>query len=182
MAPKTKKNRGGKSSKRTLWPWILAVSLLAAGLIGGFVFMQYQEHQSRMRQELEQQMAQTLDVDTFYPGVFVDEIDLGGMTMAEAQAKVQEKIDASLENVQVTVTLEENSKTFTAQDMEVVSDLDQVLAEAMQVGREGEREERYAYVQSLAENPVKLTTKVEVKADPLKRRYASWRRAGRSRR
>ena len=167
MAPQKKNNHAGKSSRKAVWPWILVVSLLAAGLIGSFVFMKYQEHQSQMKLELEQQMAQTLDVDTFYPGVFVDEIDLGGMTMAEAQAKVQEKIDAGLESVQVTVTLEENSKTFTAQDMEVDSDLEQVLAEAMQVGREGEREERYAYVQSLAENPVKLTTTVDVKADPL---------------
>ncbi len=150
-----------------MWPWILAVSLLAAGLIGGFVFMQFQEYQSQMKLELEQKMTQTLDVDTFYPGVFVDDIDLGGMTMDEARAKVQEKIDASLEGVQVTVKLEENSKTFTAQDMEVVSDLDEVLNEAMQVGREGEREERYAYVQGLAENPVKLTTTVDIKADPL---------------
>ena len=108
--------------------------------------------------DVYKRQAQTLDVDTFYPGVFVDEIDLGGMTMAEAQEKVQEKIDAGLESVQVTVTLEENSKTFTAQDMKVESDLEQVLAEAMQVGREGEREERYAYVQTLTENPVKLST------------------------
>lgn len=167
MAPQKKNTHAGKSSRKALWPWILTVSLLAAGLIGGFVFMKYQEYKSQMKLELEQQMAQTLDVDTFYPGVFVDEIDLGGMTMAEAQEKVQEKIDAGLESVQVTVTLEENSKTFTAQDMKVESDLEQVLAEAMQVGREGEREERYAYVQTLTENPMKLSTTVEVKADPL---------------
>ncbi|MFR1758612.1 MAG: hypothetical protein ACLSX2_02840, partial [Christensenellaceae bacterium] len=97
MAPQKKNNHAGKSSRKAVWPWILVVSLLAAGLIGSFVFMKYQEHQSQMTLELEQQMAQTLDVDTFYPGVFVDEIDLGGMTMAEAQAKVQEKIDAGLE-------------------------------------------------------------------------------------
>ena len=47
MAPQKKNNHAGKSSRKAVWPWILVVSLLAAGLIGSFAFMKYQGIKAR---------------------------------------------------------------------------------------------------------------------------------------
>lgn len=174
----TKKSHSKKNSGKKLWPWLLVVVLLAVGVVGGFVFIQYQEYQALLaKQEAEQkaaedaalaaQMSQLLDVETFYEGIVVDGIELGGLTLDEARARLQEQLDESIKDAQVTVTLDDNSKTFTADQMTVTTDMDEILTEAMNMGREGELDERYQYVLGLKEKPVELTTTVEVDAAPL---------------
>ena len=44
---KTKKETKSrkKQSNKKLWPWLLVVLLLAVGVVGGFVFIKYDEYQ-----------------------------------------------------------------------------------------------------------------------------------------
>ena len=111
--------------------------------------------------EREAEISALIDTDTFYHGIVVDGIDLGGMTMDEAREAVQSAESSARGDFAVTMTYGDQSFTVTQDDVDFSFDTDAVLEEAYQYGRDGDREERYAKVSALAETPVTF----EVSAD-----------------
>ena len=157
------------SGRKHVWPWAIVICLLVGGVIGGYAYIQHQDkveaalNASRASEQSRQnEIAQAVDVDTFYDGVFVDNIALSGLTYDQAKEKVLAQRQKEQDAIAVTVVLDENNVKYTAADMKVTTDVEDVLTKAMQVGRTGTRDERYAYIQQLPTNPVKLTTTMTV--------------------
>lgn len=102
--------------------------------------------------------------DTFYDGVFVDDIALGGLTREQARQQIEAKQAQVLENAAVTITKDSESWQLKASEASWKFDTDAVLDDAYKQGRIGTSAERKEAVEKLPANPVKLTTKLT--ADP----------------
>lgn len=112
-----------------------------------------------------------LGVDTFYEGVYVDDIALGGMTMQEARQQIEALQQGQLSNVKVAVKWKDEERyEYTAQDVDVSFDTDGILQRAYDEGRTGTKKERYRYVLSLVDQPVKYYTTMTVNPDALEGR------------
>lgn len=125
---------------------IVAVVLLCAagGLFGKQLYANYQH---------QKQVAAAIDTNTFYPGIVVQGIDLGGKTMEQAAAAVKE-IEPSLRGkYEVTVKYQDKSWKLTEDDLVFSFDTDSVLKEAYSYAREGDRGQRYQQVLALQTTP-----------------------------
>ena len=140
--------------------WIGLVLMLGILASGAHLYHQYSL--------FADQVSQVLDVDTFYYGVRVDGMDLGGMTPDEAREALTALHDPELDRIGVTLSLDgEELISFDRDRVAITSDLDEVLEEAMAVGRTGSRYSRYEYVLDLPQNPVDLTVTFTVDPSPL---------------
>ena len=72
-----------KKSKKGAIIAVVAVVVVIAAAAAVFGVMKWRERQEQ--EAYEAQVSAVLDVDTFYHGVVVNGIDLGGMTMDEAR-------------------------------------------------------------------------------------------------
>lgn len=159
---------GGGRSRR----WLIGLVILAIAVVGiacGFGIHAIRSNREeaaavsaqadRLRREArEQEITELLARKTFYPGARVAGVDLGGKTRAEAEkllapkaadlrGKVKIEVDCSGKGMRYTLT--EDSFAFT-------TNLPAALDEAYNLGREGEREARYAAIEQLAKKPVDI--------------------------
>lgn len=145
--------------ERKLFPvWTLIVIALCAAVW----FMGAQLYSERMAAyENYAAISQAVNKDTFFPGVTVDGIDLGGMTMEEAQALFGGRKQQSSEAFSLVVEAGDKRWRITSQEVPLTHDADSVLRKAYAVGRAGSLEERYAQIQALAAQGLALTTSFE---------------------
>ena len=106
--------------------------------------------------------AVSTDKGTFYSGVFVDGIALGGLTMDQARAKVEEQQKPLIDTIKLNLTHAKGSLSIANIDVSYSFDTDTVLQEAFEQGRTGTDEEKKAAIDQLPANPVKLTTTMSV--------------------
>lgn len=123
---------------------IFIILLLLGIVIGVYFYLRYQE---------EQDMKQQLDIDTFYQGITIQGIDMGGKTKEEAKVLLTE-IEPSLRNpIDITLTYQEHSYHYTQDHFDFTYDTDKVIEQALSYGRDGDIRERYATVMALQHNP-----------------------------
>ena len=122
--------------------------------------MKWRERQEQ--EAYEAQVSAVLDVDTFYHGVVVNGIDLGGMTMDEAREALTTEEQNAEQPFSITLTYNDQSFTITQDDVDHSVDTDAVLETAYEYGRTGTREERYEQVTALEETPVEYTLSAEM--------------------
>ncbi len=109
-----------------------------------------------------------MDTDTFRPGVSVDGIALGGMTMAEARAALEQVPAAGGGSFSVTVRIDGTSWVIDSGMVPMTRNLDEMLRKAWAFGRQNTTairlsrvtplQERWNDAQALAEHPVAFTT------------------------
>ncbi len=87
--------------------------------------------------------------DKVYPSVAVADMDLGGLTPAEARATLQARADA-LERDTVTFTFQGKTWTPTLGELGAKIDVDRAFDEAYQLGREGNAWDRLVSTSRLA--------------------------------
>lgn len=133
---------------------IAAVSaVVVVGLAVGVFFGVQAYQESQERQQHEEEVQNVVEDETFYDGIIVQGVDLGGMTMAQARQAL-EPVEESLRGTySVTVARGEQSWVITEADLDFTYNTEEVLQEAYQYGREGTDEERYTTVQALKEQP-----------------------------
>ena len=103
MEPDTRK----KSSKKGMIAALCVVAvLIVAGVGGWFVWDQQQKAQQAAH---EAEVAALLDTDTFYQGVRVGGIDLGGKTLEEARELLNTSETGVPQTFTVTLTHEDQS-------------------------------------------------------------------------
>lgn len=137
---------------------VAAAAVVCAGVCAvGF----YQYQQNRQHND---QVAALLDTDRFYYGVSVQDVNLGGMTMQQAREAVKPKEASAAGDYNITIIYDDLIKTtpgkkwtLTQKDMAFTYDTDSVLQKAYNVGRTGDREERYKEVQGLKAKPQKFS-------------------------
>lgn len=107
-----------------------------------------------------------LETNTFYDGIYIADVDVGGMTKEEAKEAVTEKLPKSDKKYDVELVYGEKSWHITEEDLTFTSDLDDVLNEAYEYGRKGSDEARLEQVKELKKNPKKfeVTLKLDEKS------------------
>jgi vancomycin resistance protein YoaR len=151
--------------------YLLFVALAIVVLLtAGFVYQGYREKQAeKLAAEIaakklaeEQQriahMTKVVEQDTFYDGIFLDEVSLGGMSLAEASDHFRENAEAILSGLSVTLTYGEESWVFDHEDIQAQIDWEDKLNELYQLAREGELEQRYEQVEELKGKNIKMET------------------------
>ena len=141
---------------------ILAVLIIVAAVLGANGIHTAREQaaeQAAIQQQAELVQAKVEPYrDRFCPGVYVNGIDLGGMTYEEAKSAVEAGIQAQHADWKVTLTYEGNYADITAADLNFTVDVTGVLNEAMQQGHTGSDEQRYADMLQLEQTPYRTST------------------------
>jgi len=139
-------SRAPKGKKHIAAMAITAVILLGAGgaLFGKQLYAEYQH---------QKQIASVIDVDTFYHGIRVAGVDLGGKTMEQAKAAVQAAELNQRPKYNIELTYGGKSWNLTEKDLKFQFNVDSVLKEAYSYARSGDREERYQQVLALQKTP-----------------------------
>ncbi len=112
-----------------------------------------------------------MDRDVIYPGIFIDGVHVGDMTVEEARALLTNDQQASLENAfSVTVAIGNKTWTLDPSNVPAVRDLGNVLEKAYAIGRQNTTEiqttmrtpfrERADTAVGLRQSGVNLTTTV----------------------
>lgn len=94
---------------------------------------------------------------TIEPGVVVEDLDLSGMTVAEATEALQ-SIRSRLESKNFTLKGESTSATVTAADLGVTVDIDLIAKKAEAVAHSGNLIQRYKDVCDLKDGGVSIDT------------------------
>jgi vancomycin resistance protein YoaR len=119
--------------------------------------------ESQAQAELSRMKA-VLDRTTFYPGIFVDDIDLSGKTLAEARQLFTARLASQAGTVAVTVRIDDQEMVLNASDIGFTDNAATILEQAWQIGRQSSQNdeyarvaERYAVVVKLQSEPIHLT-------------------------
>lgn len=75
-------------------------------------------------------------------GIYIDSVDIGGMTEAQAKEAVQEYIN-NLKSKTVTVNIEDKSETVSLDDLAYSEAKNDYIEQAMKIGKEGNLIKRY---------------------------------------
>lgn len=144
---------GRKAGKKKVWIIAIAAVVIVAVLIAAF-FVIRSINQQKAAEAHEAEVAALLDTDTFYDGIVVQGVDLGGMTMEEAEEKLKSMEDSLRDVYSISLKYGDKEWKITEDDLTFTFNTEDVLKEAMAYGREGDREERFKKVSALKETPV----------------------------
>ena len=119
-----------------------------------------------------------LQQDIIYPGVFVDGVHVGGMTIEQANAELSKTGDALVNDFSLTVNIGDKSWTINSSNVPAKRDLGNVLQRAYAIGRtnsiatlQANRtpfRERVDTVLDLRDNHVMLTTQASYDHDAVR--------------
>ncbi len=95
------------------------------------------------------------DKEMYFPNIFVDGIEIGGLTREEAQSKLNSAIKLPESDVAVTIKGEGEKYTqaYTMEDFGIYFDLEGAISSAYSFGRTGTEGERIASFKSLENTP-----------------------------
>jgi vancomycin resistance protein YoaR len=99
--------------------------------------------------------------DTIEEGVYIGNVNVGGMTEAQARSAVEEYV-AGLMDVTFTLQGETGSIEMTATDMEVEADAGTAVEQAIAIGHSGNLIQRYEALQDLESEPLVLDMHLSV--------------------
>lgn len=102
----------------------------------------------------------TVNQDIIYPGIYVEDIALGGLTLQEAQKKLQDYERKLLQENALTLYYGEEKVTVTYQEIGVTYDRISALQRAYQVGRTRDWLENYLVICSLKKKPKVFPLKI----------------------
>lgn len=108
--------------------------------------------------------SQYIDVDTIYPGVTIQGMDVGGLSLEEAEQKVEEYLDA-LSDKTVTLQAEGKEKSFPLRKMGLTCVNADAAVQAEQIGRAGNIVKRVLEVQAIAASGKDIPLEFSVDAD-----------------
>ena len=133
--------------KRRRFPfWTLPVILALLGTLG-YAYL-YAQDQIAAYAQFQKTVA-AVSGETFYPGVRIDGIDLGGKTMQEARQLLENHETAEMQGFEVFLTDGQQTWRIASDTMDLAWNTDMLLQEAYALGRSGTLEERYAAVKRL---------------------------------
>lgn len=141
---KTRLSVADTKEERSLFPvWTLIV---IAGCIALWVFGA-KIYQDRMAAyDTYAAISRIVSQDTYFRGVTVDGVDLGGMTREEAAQLFSGRQSQTASEFSLIVAAGEKRWKITSEQVPVTFNADTVLAQAYNVGRVGTLEERYARI------------------------------------
>ena len=103
---------------------------------------------------------EVLEVNTIYPGISVEGINLGGLTKAEALEILDDTFTKEAIGKKITLTREDKRWEIIYSDIEAVKDSKTSVEEAFAVGREGKLKERYSIYNEVGEKGFEVLSNV----------------------
>ena len=142
--------------ERGLFPvWTLIVIALCAALwIGGAKLYRDRMAAYEAYAAISKMAAQ----DTYFPGVTVDGIDLGGMTREEARALFAQRQTQTASEFSLVVASGEKRWHITSQEVPVTFNADAILEQAYNVGHTGTLERRVSEIQRARDEGIVFVT------------------------
>ncbi|NCC75228.1 MAG: hypothetical protein EOM08_02205 [Clostridia bacterium] len=145
----------------------LSLSIFGVLLLGGAI-VAILTYQAGVREAIRvsesvayedyQQKRSALDTDAFYPGVFVDGIDLSGQTLAQARAQFQASRDEKAKTVALKVRIDDQELVLDAAAIGFADNSAAVLEQAYQAGRISAQTDERARVLDLFNQVERLKT------------------------
>ena len=144
------------NESRSLFPvWTLIV-IAGCTALWGFGAKIYSDRMAAY--ESYAAISQLVSRDTYFPGVTVDGMDLGGMTREDAGALVEGRQTQAASEFSLIVAGGEKRWRITADEVPMTFNAGVVLDQAYRVGRVGTLEERYAQIQQAAQEGKQYVT------------------------
>ncbi|MDR2939125.1 MAG: VanW family protein [Clostridiales bacterium] len=137
----TEEAKGKKKFKLKLF--LGSVFIVAAiSLTGGFIVNNNHE-----------KMIAAVQIESIYNNIFIDNVDVGGMTREEAKQSIISQVATPAQSKKIT--LKNNGKTFdfTLKDFGLAYNVGEAVEEAYQFARVGKLRDRYNQVIDLKESP-----------------------------
>ncbi len=100
-------------------------------------------------------------------GVYIDSVDIGGMTKEQAEQAVKDYVD-SLKEKTVTVDIDGEKETITLGDLGFTSKDNQYIAEALEIGKNGNLIRQYKELKDTQENNLTYKLEFSMSDDELK--------------
>ncbi|MFZ5974376.1 MAG: VanW family protein [Bacillota bacterium] len=85
----------------------------------------------------DQQTAQIMETGVFHSNIRINGVDVGGLTADQAKDKVESQNNTSAQTFALTLQLDEKQWQLTGANLEITTDIDNVLKEAMLVDKSG---------------------------------------------
>ena len=133
---------------------------LAAALASFLLIRQKLAADEALRQEL-------IHSGTLHAGIFIDGVDVGGMTPAQAAAALQPVEHAMREKISFDLHLDDIVIPVTTNEIKIAFDSEAVIAEAMLLGREGTLKELQAELLDISETHRTFSISYSVVEDAL---------------
>ena len=151
-----------KRPKCSKAPWIAVIAVVAVAVVIGGVYTIQKRNTKKM------QLA--LNVNTIYPGITIEGVDVGGLSKADAFSKLEAEVNDALRQKQVTMTYGEESWGISFGTMGANYDLQAAVTEAYQLGRESEAslKERYAQYEEMQKNGYALEASLSYDKDKVR--------------
>lgn len=110
----------------------------------------------------------TVNIDTFYPGVKIEDFDLEGMTKEEAREHISSQLKTQDEGKAMKLSFGEEVYTVSLDDIDYKYDIDSPIEEAYQLGRNKKPLERYKEVKELKKNGANFTIEFSYDSQKIK--------------
>lgn len=98
--------------------------------------------------------------DAFYPGIYLDDVELKGMTFAEAERAINELNKERVEAICLNVEYGDETFSIDSSGLKAQIDTREQLNELWQLGREGDYAARHSQIVSVAGNNIRRQTTV----------------------
>lgn len=106
-------------------------------------------------------MREIVDVDTIYNNIYINDIDMGGLTVDEAKDMLKNSILQPLQSKKLTFVYEQKNWELTYDTLKANYNVEDIVQQAYDIGRDGTLEERYEIVRSLVNDPKKFQMEYE---------------------
>ncbi len=156
--------RGGRSSRDGVWLLVI-IACIVLLVAGGFAVSSLQS-----RAAVFAKKRAMLNVNTFYNGVHVDDVHIGGLTREQARLALQQTSGERDRQYALSVNIDGKVWSITQDQLPLSRNIDAVLDAAYAIGRQGTLdtlkngqtpfEERYRMAQSVNQNGAYLYTGV----------------------
>jgi len=104
----------------------------------------------------QERMQAALDTDKIYDNIFINGINIGSKTRADAEKYLTDKLIAPLNDKTLILSYAGESYKFTFNQFDAGYDIESALNEAFGYAREGFLEDRYAQLMSLKSKPLEI--------------------------
>ena len=145
----SRRGRADAKEEKALFPvWAL---LVIAACVGVWVLGANLYSQKMAAYDSYAAIRKAVEQDAFFAGVSIDGIELGGMSMEEAQALIDMGQQQTSEAFSLVVEAAGKRWRITSEEVPMTFDGQKVLERAYAVGRRGTLEERYAEITQTAQ-------------------------------
>ncbi len=127
------------------------------------------------------EMKETLDRETIYEGIFVNEQALGGLTREAANTLLNVEESKIRDSFKVEISAGSEKYLLTAEEAGLTFDTQSVLQTAYNTGRTSKAatetdqlNERYATVKGLEQQPLKLEIKSQIDPEKVRQAITAW--------